>query len=65
MGSGRDSILELMTDKEQTDAFANDLDKLVERYRQEFDMSYAQIVGTLYMKCHILCSEAEERGDEV
>ena len=24
-----------MTDKEQTDAFANDLDKLVERYRKE------------------------------
>lgn len=54
-----------MTDKEQTDAFANDLDKLVERYRQEFEMSYAQIVGTLYMKNHLLCTEAEEREGEL
>lgn len=53
-----------MTDKEQTDAFANDLDKLVERYRQEFDMSYAQVVGTLEMKVHLLCDEAQARTDE-
>lgn len=53
-----------MTDKEQTEAFADDLDKLVERYRQEFDISYAQVVGTLIMKSHLLCNEADERHGE-
>lgn len=52
-----------MTDKEQTDAFADDLDKLVERYRLEFEMTYAQVVGVLQMKSHLLCNEAEDRKD--
>lgn len=54
-----------MNDKEQTEAFANDLDKLVERYRQEFEMSYAATVGTLQMKIHLLCNEAQDRKDEL
>jgi hypothetical protein len=54
-----------MTDKEQTDAFSDDLDKLVERYRQEFEMTYAQVVGTLHMKAWLMCAEANDRGDEV
>jgi hypothetical protein len=53
-----------MTDKEQTMAFADDLDKLCERYRAEFDMSYAQVVGVLVMKSHLLCDEASEQGEE-
>lgn len=54
-----------MTDKEQTDAFSDDLDKLVERYRHEFEISYAQVVGTLQMKIHLLCNEAQKREDEL
>lgn len=50
-----------MTDKQQTDAFANDIDNLVERYRNEFEISYAQLVGVLQMKIHLLCAEAAER----
>lgn len=51
-----------MTEKDQTDHFANDLDKLVDRYRSEYEISYASVVGVLQMKIHLLCSEAEERG---
>ncbi len=54
-----------MTEKEQTDAFADDLDKLVERYRQEFEVSYAVVIGTLQMKSWLLSQEASERSDEV
>ena len=54
-----------MTDKEQTDAFADDLDKLVERYRNEYEISYAQVIGTLQMKSWLLSSEADERRDEL
>lgn len=54
-----------MSDKEQIDHFANDIDNLVDRYRSEYEMSYAAFVGVLQMKIHLLCDEASERGDEV
>lgn len=53
-----------MNEHEQVRAFGNDLDALVDRHRREFDLSYAAAVGVLHMKAHLLCSEAEERGDE-
>lgn len=49
-----------MTHKEQTEAFSNDLDALIDRYRQEFDLSYAIVVGVLNMKIWLLCAEATE-----
>lgn len=54
-----------MSEKEQIFSFADDLDRLVERYRQEYDMTYAAAVGVLQMKSHLLCVEASERDDEV
>lgn len=54
-----------MTDKEQTDHFSNELDALVERFRNEYELSYSIVVGTLQMKIHLLCKEAQERSDEV
>ena len=54
-----------MTDKEQTEAFADDLDKLVQRYCDEFDLSYAQAIGVLYMKAWLLMRDASEREDEL
>lgn len=49
-----------MTDPEQTDAFAKALDALVDRYRREFNLTYAQAVGVLVIKMHELCAETEE-----
>lgn len=54
-----------MTEKEQTTAFANDLDSLVERYRVEFDMTYAAVVGTLQMKQWLMCREAAESESDL
>lgn len=54
-----------MNDKEQIDAFADDIDKLVERYRQEFEITYAAVVGVLFLKAHLICNEASDRSDEV
>jgi len=45
--------------------FGNELDNLVERFRKEYDISYAAIVGTLQMKAWLLCQEADEREEEV
>jgi hypothetical protein len=54
-----------MTEKEQVDHFANDIDSLVNRYRNEYDMSYAAVVGVFQMKIYLLCSEASKRRDEL
>ena len=54
-----------MTDKDQTDHFANEVDNIVERYRSEYDMSYAAAVGVLQMKIYLLCDEAQKRAKEI
>jgi hypothetical protein len=53
-----------MDDKEQTKAFAGDLDALVERYRSEFDLTYAVVIGVLYLKAHMMAEEASETTEE-
>jgi hypothetical protein len=52
-----------MKDSEQTEAFATDLDRLVDRYRSEFELTYAQVIGALYLKAGFLVIEAAE-GEE-
>jgi hypothetical protein len=37
-----------MDEKQQQTAFANDLETLVERYQNEFDMTFASMAGVLY-----------------
>lgn len=54
-----------MNEKEQIDHFANEIDALVDRYRTEYEMTYAGVVGVLQMKIYTLCAEAVERSDEV
>lgn len=53
-----------MNDKQQIQAFADDLDNLIERYRREFDLSYAGVVGALHMKAYIMCKEASNQEEE-
>ena len=53
-----------MSEGEQIQAFANDLDRLVDRYRDEFELTFAAVVGTLHMKAHLLCVEKEKKGNE-
>jgi hypothetical protein len=36
-----------MTEQEQVEAFSDDLDKLIYRYRDEFDLTVASMVGVL------------------
>ncbi len=49
-----------MDANEQTRRFAEDLDKLVDRYSDEYDVTYAQVVGVLTMKAHSICHENDE-----
>lgn len=47
------------------DQFANELDALVRRYRQEADLTFAEVIGALQMKAWVLMAEAETRADEL
>lgn len=53
-----------MTDNEQIDHFAKDVNALVDRYRKEFDLCYASAVGVLQMKIYSMCDEAKENSEE-
>lgn len=49
-----------MTHHEQTQAFADDLERLLDRYRHEFNLTYAQLVGVLEMAKADVIREALE-----
>lgn len=50
-------------DHDQTKAFADELDKLVHRFRSEYEITYAAVVGCLTMKAHTLMTEASELNE--
>lgn len=54
-----------MSEAEQVRQFADELDRLVDRFRSEYEMTFVATVGVLHMKAHLLCQEAAEREDEV
>lgn len=53
-----------MTNKEQTDAFSHELAALIDRYRSEFDLSYAQVIGTLHIHAAHLAHEGLSNDDD-
>lgn len=52
-----------MTETEQIDRFSDELDRLVERFVGEHDVSVAAVVGALFLKAHQLAA-AKDEGDE-
>lgn len=53
-----------MSDFNQPDAFHDDVVRLLDRYREEFDLSYAEAIGVLDMVKHRLLVEALELENE-
>lgn len=53
-----------MSEKEQIIHFANDLDALVNRYRNEYEITYASTIGVLQMKIHTLIQDAINTGED-
>lgn len=51
-----------MSESEQTQHFANELDALVNRFRAEYSLTYASLLGALYLKAHMLCQESMDRS---
>jgi len=50
--------------KSSVDHFADELDRLVQRFRFEYSLSYAEAVGCLMMRAHTLMVEADELAQE-
>jgi hypothetical protein len=47
-----------LDEREQQDALEKDLWSLITRYRSEFNLSYASVVGTMAITLHALQDEA-------
>ncbi len=48
----------------QIEHFANELDKLVDRFCEEYSLPYASVVGVLSFKTHLLMKDWEASNDE-
>ena len=53
-----------MTEHEQIDAFSDDIERVIQRYRNEFQISYAAVIGILFIKAHDLAQETLEDDAE-
>lgn len=53
-----------MSDREQIEAFEAELNRLVHRFRNEFEITVGAVVGCLTIKAHNLISEYERRFEE-
>lgn len=48
----------------QIDAFENEIEKVIARFRQEYQIPYASLIGVLQLKQYELCKEAWDAGEE-
>lgn len=53
-----------MTQRQQINALSDAIDRVVDQFRTEFDLSYAAVVGILQMKVHLMCQEADNAGND-
>lgn len=53
-----------MKQKEQIEHLANELDALIGRFSEEYDLSYAAVIGVLHMKIHLLEKQAIEEEEQ-
>lgn len=53
-----------MNDREQIDAFARELENLISRYAEEFNLSTAATIGALEIQKHALIANALNEEDE-
>jgi hypothetical protein len=54
----------IVDEKDQIGCFDSDLDRLIQRYGDEFDMSLAAMVGTIQIKIHELVANSIDQDDE-
>ncbi len=52
-----------MTERQQIVAFESELDALICRYRSDFTMTYASMIGVLHIQAHVLAQDASDESD--
>ena len=50
--------------KRGTEHFAKEIDLLIDRYRKEYEMTYAEVVGALTIAAIRLCGEDEDEDSD-
>lgn len=58
--NGAQAYLSRVDQGEQIEAFAHELDKLVDRFCDEYDVPYASVVGVLHFKTKLLMDDWEK-----
>lgn len=53
-----------MSEQEQIAHFDKELGRLVDRFAVEYEMTYAAVVGCLFMKAHVLCDQAKRMAED-
>lgn len=53
-----------MSHVDQIEHLENDLDRIIERYRKEYEMTFAAMIGVFQLKVHQLSVEAYEDPDD-
>jgi hypothetical protein len=53
-----------MDERTQIGCFDDDLDRLLQRYSDEFDMSLAAMIGTLHVKIHELVANSVDQDED-
>ncbi len=53
-----------MTSEEQCLAFEADLDRLIDRYFEEFDLPLVSVIGMLHVKLHEITLQAFEDDED-
>jgi hypothetical protein len=53
-----------MTESEQISAFESDLERLIQRYRDEFELSNAAAIGVLELQKYKLCRNCIQEAEE-
>lgn len=49
-----------MNQKKQIDVFEHELSKFIDKFRREFTLTYAEVIGTIEVKLHSLKDEANK-----
>jgi len=50
-----------MKKNKQIDIFSHELDKFIDKFAKEFDLTYAEVIGTLTIKIHKLLNKATKQ----
>lgn len=52
-----------MNDKQQIAALSDELDRLILRFTDEFDLTAASVIGILQYRIHLLCQQVIQQNE--